>query len=120
MRHGKGPTSRNKAVRLLVDGPDLPEPAGQGKGDLAGAAGQVEQPAPAGRTGPLREVIDQAPRVRHPEPVVIAGGTPVQVPPELQVGHCYPRCCQTAADSWSIVSMPYCSVGFPVLSTAMR
>jgi hypothetical protein len=31
-----------------------------------------------------------------------------------------PMSFQTMADSWSIVSMPYCSVGFPVVSTAIR
>ena len=28
--------------------------------------------------------------------------------------------CHTMAASWSIVSMPYCSEGFPVVSTAIR
>jgi hypothetical protein len=31
-----------------------------------------------------------------------------------------PMSFQTMALSWSIVSMPYCSFGFPVVSTAIR
>jgi hypothetical protein len=47
-------------------------------------------------------------------------GTVLTCAQGLPLRRAYLMFCQTIAASWSIVSMPYCSFGFPVVSTAIR
>ena len=74
-------------ARLLIDGPDFPESTVHGEADQARTTSEVQQAALASCPGSLREIIEQALRIRHPEAVVIAGGSPVEIGPELGVIH---------------------------------
>jgi hypothetical protein len=84
---GKDAIAGCLAENVVLIGPNLPETAAQGEADLTGAGGQVEQSALAARLGPFREIIDHALRVGHPEALVVPGGPPVQVAPELRIAH---------------------------------
>jgi hypothetical protein len=68
---------------LLVDGEDISEVLGQGKGDPAWPTRKVQEPAGAAQGGPVDEVVDQLGWVRNPVPVVVMGRAPIQVGPEL-------------------------------------
>jgi len=72
---------------LLVDRPDVAELVVHGQADQAWAAAKVQQGALASRAGAVREISEQARRIRHPEPVVIAGRAAVEVGPEPRVIH---------------------------------
>lgn len=74
-------------VRFLVDGPRLGEQATQDEAELAGSAGQVEQPARAIRTRAGREFSNEDSRVRQAISFIITGSPPVQVAPELMTLH---------------------------------
>src|SRR6185437_8592307 len=66
-------------VRFPVHGPGLREPRRQRERELAGPAGQVEQPATAGYRGALDQVPGHGHRIGEPVAVVVPGGPLVEV-----------------------------------------
>ena len=65
--------------RLLVDGPDPAGPGGQRHRDLAGAAGEVDDPGAVAEAGPGPQVVEQGRRIRRSEAVIGSGRSPVEV-----------------------------------------
>src|SRR4051794_19951415 len=75
---------------LLVHRPHLVEVRCEGKGELPGSTGQIQQPALAGDRHPPAQVLEQDVGVRRTVPVVVGRRPPKEVLSELQFVHAQP------------------------------